>query len=75
MVNVAKDLGVVVDTKTETSEVDELTLTFLRREIHGVEVEEKKIFARPRGPVKQHQKLQVATSSAGASTDENKSHE
>jgi hypothetical protein len=71
MVHVAKDLGVVVDTKIETSEVDELTLAFLKKEVHGVKVEEKKSFSRPRGPVKRHQGLKVETASAGVSTDEN----
>jgi hypothetical protein len=71
MVHVAKDLGVVVDTKIETSEVDELTLAFLKKEVHGVEVEEKKSFARPRGPVKRHQGLKVEIASAGSNTDEN----
>lgn len=53
ILSVATELGVKVDTKIETSEVDELTLKFLTREIHGVEaVEEKKSFARPRGPPK-----------------------
>jgi twinfilin len=48
---IVSELGVKVDTKIETSEVDELTLKFLMREVHGVEVvEEKKTFARPRGP-------------------------
>jgi Cofilin/tropomyosin-type actin-binding protein len=67
---VESTLGVHVDKKIETSEVDELTIAFLKREIHGVEVEEKKAFARPRGPIKR-KNLKVETSSAGASADEN----
>jgi hypothetical protein len=48
---IATELGVKVDARIETAEVDELTLKFLMREIHGVEVvEEKKTFPRPRGP-------------------------
>jgi len=67
---VESTLGVHVDKKIETSEVDELTIAFLKREIHGVEVEEKKAFARPRGPQKRNN-LKVETSSAGVSADEN----
>ena len=65
ILSVAADLGVQVDTKIETSEVDELTLKFLMREVHGVEVmEEKKAFARPRGPQKRVQKV-TETSTGG----------
>jgi len=54
---VAASLGVHVDVKIETSEVDELTLKYLTREVHGDEpVEEKKTFARPRGPPRRSQK-------------------
>jgi len=67
---VESTLGVHVDKKIETSEVDELTIAFLKREIHGVEVEEKKAFARPRGPMKR-KNLKVESSSAGVSADEN----
>jgi Cofilin/tropomyosin-type actin-binding protein len=55
---IATEVGVKVDTKIETSEVDELTLKYLIKEIHGVEVvEEKKTFARPRGPPKRTPKV------------------
>jgi twinfilin len=64
ILSVAAELGVNIDTKIETSEVDELTLKFLAREIHGAEVvEEKKTFARPKGPPKRSQK--VADSAEG----------
>ena len=57
---IAGELGVKVDTKIETSEVDELTLMYLTKQVHGVEevVEEskKKAFARPKGPQKRVQK-------------------
>jgi hypothetical protein len=56
ILSAAADLGVKVDTKIETSEVDELTLKYLTREIHGPDVvEEKKTFARPRGPPRRNQ--------------------
>jgi len=66
---VASELGVKVDTKIETSEVDELTLKFLTREVHGVEetVEEKKTFARPKGPPKRVKK--VAETEGGGNGD------
>lgn len=67
---IAGELGVNVDTKIETSEVDELTLKYLMKQVHGVEevVEEnkKKPFARPKGPQKRVQK----TASAGDSGTE-----
>ena len=67
---IAGELGVKVDTKIETSEVDELTLNYLMKQVHGVEefVEEntKKSFARPKGPQKRVQK----TASAGDSGTE-----
>ena len=67
---IAEELGVKVDTKIETSEVDELTLKYLMKQVHGVEevVEEnkKKAFARPKGPQKRVQK----TASAGDSGTE-----
>lgn len=56
ILSVAADLGVKVDTKIETSEVDDLTLKHFTREIHGLDVvEERKTFARPRGPPKRNQ--------------------
>jgi twinfilin len=65
---VASEMGLKVDTKIETSEVDELTLKFLTKEIHGVEVvEEKKTFARPRGPPRRAQKVAETESANGES--------
>ena len=53
----AAELGVDAEIKIETSDVNELTLSYLKKEMHGVEeVEEKKTFARPRGPPKRNQK-------------------
>jgi ribosomal protein L12E/L44/L45/RPP1/RPP2 len=67
---IAEELGVRVDTKIETSEVDELTLKYLMKQVHGVEevLEEnkKKVFARPKGPQKRVQK----TASSGDSGTE-----
>jgi Cofilin/tropomyosin-type actin-binding protein len=60
----AANLGVTVDVKIETSEVDELSIRYLTREVHGDQVvEERKSFARPRGPPRRTQKvsLHVAT--------------
>jgi hypothetical protein len=55
---IAAELGAKVDVKIETSEVDELTLKFLSKEVHGAEiVEEKRSFARPRGPPRRAQKV------------------
>ena len=71
ILSVAQELGVRVDTKIETGEVDELTLTFLKREIHGVEVDDKKkTFARPRGPMKRNQNQKVEIQEIAASTDD-----
>jgi hypothetical protein len=62
---IAEELGVKVDMKIETSEVDELMFKYLMNQVHGVEevVEEnkKKVFARSKGPQKRVQK----TASAG----------
>ena len=53
----AADLGINAEAKIETSDVNDLTLSFLSREVHGAEPpEEKKTFARPRGPPKRNQK-------------------
>jgi hypothetical protein len=71
ILSVATELGVKVDTKIETSEVDELTLKFLMREVHGVEetvVEQKKTFARPRGPPKRVRKV-IETEDGGGNGD------
>jgi hypothetical protein len=70
ILSAAAELGVKVDTKIETSEVDELTLKFLTREVHGVEEpveEKKKTFARPRGPPKRVRK--VAETEGGGNGD------
>jgi hypothetical protein len=57
MLSVANKLGVNVETRLETGDVNELTLDFLKREVHGADAaEEKKTFARPRGPPKRNQK-------------------
>jgi len=57
ILTLATDFGIKVETKIETSDVDELTLTHLTKEVHGLEaVEEKKTFARPRGPPKRNQR-------------------
>ena len=65
VLSVAAELGLNVGTKIETGEVDELTLKFLTREVHGADVvEEKKTFARPRGPQKRAQKVATADPSA-----------
>lgn len=69
ILSIAKDLGITIDTKIETSEVDELTLKFLKRELHGEEIveEKKKGFARPRGPVRRVQKEKVGEENESAS--------
>jgi hypothetical protein len=70
ILSVAAELGVKVDTKIETSEVDELTLKFFTREVHGVEEtveDKKKTFARPRGPPKRVKK--VAETEGGGNED------
>jgi len=65
---VAEELGVKVDTKLETSEVDELTLSYLMRQVHGAEaVEEKKPFARPRGPPRRTRKVTEDAAPSGDS--------
>lgn len=70
ILSAAAELGVKVDTKIETSEVDDLTLKFLMREVHGVEaVEEKKTFARPRGPPKRADKKLADTTAAAENAD------
>ena len=68
----ASELGIKVDTKIETSEVDELTLKYLLKEVHGDEQvvlvdERKKGFARPKGPMRRVQRTgtSAATSSNG----------
>ena len=67
---IAEELGVKIDTKIETIEVDELTLKYLMKQVHGadevVEENKKKAFARPKGPQKRVQK----TASAGDSGTE-----
>jgi hypothetical protein len=70
VLSTATELGIKVDTKIETSEVDELTLKFLMRAIHGIEdvAEEKKTFARPRGPQKRAQKAMPVDVASGEST-------
>jgi hypothetical protein len=70
---IAKELGLNVDTKIETSEVDELTLKNLKREVHGVEEiveDKKKSFARPRGPQKRVQKVASEGNASGESGTE-----
>jgi hypothetical protein len=60
LVFVAAELGIKIDIKIETGDVEELSLKYLIKEIHGEEVvvvEEKKTFARPRGPPKRNQKV------------------
>ena len=58
VVFVAAELGVKIDAKIETGDVNELSLKYLTRELHGEPVvEEKKIFARPRGPPKRNHKV------------------
>ena len=71
MLFVAVELGVNVESKLETSEVDELTIKYLMKEVHGDEIvaEEKKPFARPRGPQRRSQKG-VNPASAGDSGTE-----
>lgn len=69
----AKELGLNVDTKIETSEVDELTLKYLQREVRGVEEiaeDKKKSFARPRGPPKRVQKVASGENASGESGTE-----
>ena len=55
----AAELGIKIDVKIETGDVEELSLKYLIKEVHGEEVvvEEKKTFARPRGPPKRNQKV------------------
>ena len=72
ILSVASELGIKVDTKIETSEVDELTLKYLLKEVHGDEQvvlvdERKKGFARPKGPMRRVQRTgtSAATSSNG----------
>lgn len=71
LVFVAAELGVKIDAKIETGDVEELSLKYLLREIHGEEVvvEEKKSFARPRGPPKRNQKVGNAGSNAGSGAE------
>ena len=58
LVFVAAELGIKIDAKIETGDVHELSLKYLMRELHGEPiVEEKKTFARPRGPPKRNQKV------------------
>jgi|SRR5579859_2338607 len=59
MLYVAPQLGLSVTKKLETCDVDELSLRFLWREVHGEAQtmdESKKGFARPRGPPKRNVK-------------------
>lgn len=57
LIFVAAELAVKIDAKIETGDVNELSLKYLMREVHGEPVvEEKKTFARPRGPPKRNQK-------------------
>jgi len=71
ILSVASELGIKVDTKIETSEIDELTLKYLFKEVHGDEQavhvdEKKKGFARPKGPMRRVQ--QTGTSAAASSS-------
>jgi hypothetical protein len=70
ILSVAAELGVKVDTKIETSEVDELTLKFLFKQVHrddlqSVGDEKKKGFARPRGPMRRVQRTGTPALSSG----------
>ena len=67
LVFVASELGIKIDVKIETGDVQELSLKYLMREIHGEEiVEEKKTFARPRGPLKRNN---LKAGNAGSGTE------
>lgn len=64
----ATELGITADAKIETSEVDELTLKYLTKEVHGDEPvadEKKKRFARPRGPMRRVQPTGTPAQSSG----------
>ena len=66
---IATELGIKVDTKIETSEVDELALKYLVKEVHGpdepVVDEKKRGFARPKGPMR---RIQRGTGTPNASS-------
>lgn len=68
ILSVASELGIKVETKIETSEVDELTLKYLLKEVHGDEHvvdEKKKGFARPKGPMRRVQRMGTPAGSSG----------
>jgi hypothetical protein len=64
----AAELGITADAKIETSEVDEVTLKHITKEVHGDEPvadEKKKGFARPRGPMRRVQRTGTPAQSSG----------
>jgi Cofilin/tropomyosin-type actin-binding protein len=70
ILSIAAELGVKIDTKIETSEVDELKLDYFSREVHGADiVEEKKTFARPRGPQRRVRKADNTDSNVESGTE------